>query len=319
VALSALFRAFLAALKGKTANLQAERARLRAGKPGIVAGAWVRRHLRPLPQMDFDSARRGIETGGMPSIETHLIPCLTDNYAVILHDTDSGQCLLVDAPDSEPIKGFLRARGLRLSEILVTHHHHDHTAGLEELHDIYGCRITGPERESDRIPWLTRRVGEGECDAMGYPVEILETPGHTLGALTYHIPEVGVAFTGDTLFAIGCGRIFEGDAETMFASLQKIAALPEQTAIYCGHEYTLANARFALSIEPENAALKARAAEIEAMRARGEPTLPTSIALEKATNPFLRPQSLQIRARIGMEGMPDWMVFARMRELKNKS
>ena len=289
--------------------------------PGVRAGTGYRLRLATggAPQIAFDSASQDIETIRMPSLDTHLIPCLADNYAVIVHDTETGQCLLVDAPDARPIRSFLQARGLHLSEILLTHHHHDHTQGAAELRSSYGCAITAPEQEVARIPALTRAVREGTIEALGLKIDVLEIPGHTAGHIAYHIPDAGLAFVGDTLFALGCGRMFEGDAQTMYASLRKIAALPDATQVFCGHEYTLANARFALSIEPENAALVARAAEIEAKRARGEPTLPTTIALEKATNPFLRPQSRAIRARLGMEGMPDWQIFKRLRELKNRA
>lgn len=255
----------------------------------------------------------------MPEIETHLIPCLSDNYAVAVHNRENGETLLVDAPEGETIKAYLQGHGLRLTDILITHHHKDHTAGCQSLKAFYGCRIFGPEPEAERIPGLTQPVGEGVFETAGLKIETIATPGHTLGHVTYHLPDVELAFTGDTLFALGCGRIFEGDPEMMFVSLQKIAALPDATRIYCGHEYTLANARFALQVEPENATLAARRQEIEGLRARGVPTLPTNIGLEKETNPFLRPQSLAIRARLGMEGMPDWRVFARLRELKNKA
>lgn len=270
--------------------------------------------------MPFDSTRGGIETERMSSLQIHLIPCLADNYAVAIHNAAQGETVLVDAPDGDTIKAFLQARGLRPTELLITHHHNDHTAGCQALKDFFGCGVTGPESEGERIAGLTRSVGEGtQFEAAGLGIRVLATPGHTLGHVTYHLPDAGIAFTGDTLFVLGCGRIFEGDAQMMFASLQKIAALPDDTLVYCGHEYTLANARFALSIEPENTTLAERVREIEAKRARGEPTLPTTIGLEKATNPFLRPQSRAIRARLGMEGLPDWQVFARLRELKNKS
>jgi hydroxyacylglutathione hydrolase len=256
----------------------------------------------------------------MPRATIVLIPCLTDNYAVLLHAGDSGETILIDAPQADPIQATLSARGWQLSDIFITHHHHDHTAACQALKAFYGCRVTGPEMEAERIPGLSRALSEGSALTFdGHAVHVLETPGHTLGHLSYYFSESRVAFTGDTLFALGCGRLFEGDGRTMFDSLQKLAKLPDDTEIYCGHEYTLANARFALSIEPENQALVARAGEIEARRAAGETTLPTTIGLEKATNPFLRPHSPAIRARLGLAGVPDWQVFARLRELKNKA
>jgi hydroxyacylglutathione hydrolase len=248
-----------------------------------------------------------------------LVPCLTDNYCVLLHAASSGETLAIDAPAAEPIKAALKARGWRLTGILVTHHHQDHTAGCQELKDFYGCTITGPEREADRIPGLAIAVREGsKLSFDGHAVEVLETPGHTLGHVSYYFPNLATVFTGDTLFALGCGRVFEGDAPTMYASLQKLAALPSRTQIYCGHEYTLSNARFARAIEPENIELTRRVQEIEARRAAGQPTLPSTVALEKATNPFLRTYAPSIRARLGLDGAPDWQVFARLRELKNK-
>lgn len=248
-----------------------------------------------------------------------LVPCLADNYCVLLHAPETGETIAIDAPHADTIKAELAKRGWRLNEIFITHHHNDHTGGCQALKDHFGCTITGPETEAERIPAIARGVSEGsELSFAGYSVRVLDTPGHTLGHISYHFPELKVAFTGDTLFALGCGRVFEGDPQMMFASMQKLAALPDDTAIYCGHEYTLSNARFALSIEPENAALAARAKIIEAKRAAGEPTLPTTIELEKATNPFLRTASTAIRARLGMMGAPDWQVFARLRELKNK-
>jgi len=274
----------------------------------------------PFSQKSFDSISAGIETEAMSSLQIHLIPCLADNYAVALENTATGKALVVDAPDGAAITAFLKARDLQLSDVMITHHHNDHTAGCQALKDHFGCRIVGPAAEAERIPGLSAGVGEGtQFEAAGINVHTIATPGHTIGHVTYYLPEAGVAFTGDTLFAMGCGRIFEGDARMMYASLERLAALPDDTLVYCGHEYTLANARFGLSVEPENAALVARARDIEAKRARGEPTLPTTIGLEKATNPFLRPQSRAIRARLGMGGLPDWQVFGRLRELKNKS
>lgn len=249
-----------------------------------------------------------------------LVPCLADNYCVLLHDPSSSETVAIDAPHADPIKAALASNGWRLSGIFITHHHNDHTAGCQPLKDHYGCTITGPEAEAERIPGLARGVAEGSALAFQkHTVRVIETPGHTLGHVSYHIPDLAIAFTGDTLFTLGCGRVFEGDPQMMFTSLQKLAQLPDETQVYCGHEYTLANARFALSIEPENTALVSRVKEIEAMRAAGQPTVPTTIALEKETNPFLRARSPAIRARLGMIGAPDWQVFARLRELKNKA
>lgn len=256
----------------------------------------------------------------MTALEIALVPCLTDNYCALVHAKAGGEVAAIDAPDADAINAALEKRGWRLSEVFVTHHHTDHTGGLAALKEKWGCKITGPEAEYERIPGIDRGVSEKTpLSFAGRNVRVLETPGHTLGHVVYHFPDDALAFTGDTLFALGCGRIFEGDAEGMWKSLQKIMTLPDDTAIYCGHEYTQSNARFAASIEPENAALKARVEEIDALRAQKKPTLPTTLVLEKATNPFLRPTSPAIRARLGMYGMPDWKVFQRLRELKNKA
>ena len=271
-------------------------------------------------KIPFDRAAGPHENGGMPTPSIVLVPCLSDNYCVLLHAPASGDTIAIDAPQAEPIKAALAAHGWRLSDILITHHHNDHTAGCQALKDHFGCTITGPETEVERIAGLSRVVSDKSAVTFdGQPVRVLETPGHTLGHVSYYFPALATVFTGDTLFALGCGRLFEGDAATMLASLQKITALPDDTKIYCGHEYTLSNARFALTVEPENNALATRFKEIEAMRAAGQPTLPTTIALEKATNPFLRTHSPNIRARLGLASAPDWQVFARLRELKNKA
>ncbi len=256
----------------------------------------------------------------MQTLEIALIPCLTDNYATLIHAPDSGKTLVVDAPDAAAIKSALAARSWRLTHILVTHHHHDHTGGVAALKAHFGCHVFGPAIEAERVPGIDRDLSEGaHVDFSGEKIQVLSTPGHTLGHLSYYLPEQKLVFTGDTLFSLGCGRIFEGDAETMWGSLQKLARLPDDTAVCCGHEYTLANGRFALTIEPENEVLRRRMKDVETLRSEGLPTLPTTIGLEKATNPFLRPASRAIRARLGLEGMPDWRVFQRLRELKNKA
>jgi hydroxyacylglutathione hydrolase len=269
----------------------------------------------------FDMANLPNETAKMQALTITQIPCLTDNYCFVVHSPVSGATVAVDAPHADTIKKSIDAHGWRLSDILVTHHHSDHTGGCQALKDYYGCTITGPEMEADRIPGLSRSVSEATATLSfdGHPVRVLETPGHTLGHVTYYVPHISAAFTGDTLFSLGCGRLFEGDAAMMLGSLQKITSLPDDTLIYCGHEYTLSNARFAMSVEPENHALNVRVKDVEARRARGETTLPTTIALEKATNPFLRTHSPFIRTRLGMTSAPDVQVLARLRELKNKA
>lgn len=255
----------------------------------------------------------------MPDLDIHQFLCLKDNYGVLINDGGSGATAAIDAPDAAAVKRALGEKGWRLTDILVTHHHGDHTAGIAELKETFGCRVTGPKGEAARIPALDRTVGEGDGLAFGsFEVRVLETPGHTMGHVSYWLPAARVVFVGDTLFAMGCGRVLEGNHEMMWVSLQKLARLPDDTRVYCGHEYTLANAEFALSIEPENERLIARAREVAALRAAGKPTLPTTVGLERETNVFLRPHVSAIRNRLGMRADADWRVFGAMRERKNK-
>ncbi len=256
----------------------------------------------------------------MAKLEFHQFPCLKDNYGVLIHDAASGQTAAIDAPEAEPVRRALKEKGWKLSHILVTHHHADHTQGIEPLKAETKCTVIGPKAEAAKIKGLDRTVGGGDTfEFAGAEVRVIDTPGHTAGHITFWLPTETVAFAGDTLFAIGCGRVIEGNMETMWASLEKIAKLPPATRVYCGHEYTLANAKFALTIEPENTALVARVAEVETLVAAGKPTLPTRVDVELATNPFLRPQSAAIRKRLGMEKAPDWQVFGEIRERKNRS
>ncbi len=256
----------------------------------------------------------------MPALKIVQISCLADNFCVLLHDEQTAATLAIDAPQAATIAAALDELGWRLSDIFITHHHGDHTGGCRELKTLYGCAITGPDDEADRIAHLDRTTGEGQALSFaGTEVRVLATPGHTSGHVSYYIPAISTVFTGDTLFALGCGRIFEGDATKMYGSLAKLAALPDDTSVYCGHEYTLANARFALGVEPGNSDLVTRVREIEALRASGRPTLPTTIGLEKATNPFLRAGSKEIRSKLGLEHASDVEVFARLRDMKNRA
>ena len=256
----------------------------------------------------------------MSAPEIHQFICIKDNYGVLLRDPATGVVASIDAPNGDEVAAALKAKGWKLTHILTTHRHGDHTDGNLALKAATGCTIIGPKGEADKVPGIDKAVGEGDTFMLGsLEVRVLETGGHTAGHVSYWMPAAEVVFAGDTLFAMGCGRVFEGNAEQMWASLSKLAKLPAATAVYCGHEYTLANARFALTIEPENEALQARAREVEAKRARGETTLPTRIDIELATNPFLRPQSPAIRKRLGLETAQDWQVFGEIRERKNKS
>ena len=252
----------------------------------------------------------------MSDITIHQFVAGADNYCVLVHDAAARTTISIDAPDAALIERELAAKGWKLTHILITHHHGDHTAGNVALKHTTGCRIIGPAAESHKIPALDQTVRGGDTVAIGSSsFEVIETPGHTLGHIAYHDATARLAFVGDTLFAMGCGRVIEGDYPMMWASLQKLAALPEHTIVYCGHNYTAANARFALTIEPGNLALQGRARDA----AGGNAMVPTSLASELATNPFLRSDSATIRRFLGLEGVPAWKVFGEIRDRKNRS
>ena len=256
----------------------------------------------------------------MAELQVHQFPCRSDNFGLLLRYGADGACVAVDAPETTTMRKALAETGWRLTHILVTHHHGDHVEGNLEVKADTGCTIIGPRREAAKIPGIEGEIGGGERLKLGaFTFDVLDTPGHTLGHISYWIPEAKIACVADTLFSLGCGRIIEGDAKMMWASLQKLMALPPETSFHCGHEYTEANARFALTIEPGNAALVVRAAEVTTLRAAGKPTLPATIGAELAANPFLRPHSPEIRQRLNMAEAPDWEVFAEIRERKNKA
>ena len=253
-------------------------------------------------------------------LQIELLPLLSDNYAYLLLDPAEGTAGVVDPGEAGPVLSAMRERGRdRLDLILCTHHHGDHVAGIPELKQAFGCRVVGPAREAARIPGLDQGVAEGdEVSFGGARLHVLETPGHTRGHVSLHDPDAAAVFCGDTLFALGCGRLLEGDAPTMWRSLAKLAVLPEATRVYCGHEYTQSNARFALSVDPDNTALTERAAEVDRTRAAGRPTVPSTIVEERATNPFLRVADLAIRARLGLEGAADEEVLGELRRRKDR-
>lgn len=227
-------------------------------------------------------------------LEIVRIPVLSDNYVWLVHEPESGETMAVDPAVADPVLAEADARGWRITQIWNTHWHPDHTGGNAAIREATGCTITGPAAEAERIPTLDRRVREGDSVTLGSVVaHVLDVPAHTAGHIAYHFSDDRVAFVGDTLFAMGCGRLFEGTAEQMFANMRKLEALGDETAIYCAHEYTLSNGRFALTVEPDNADLVARMADVTALRDRGEPTVPTTIALERATNPFMRAASVE--------------------------
>src|SRR5712671_84286 len=255
----------------------------------------------------------------MPA-KTHLFRCLKDNYGVLLHDPASGATAAIDAPEAAPIETALKTTGWPLSDILVTHHHADHTGGIAELKQRHGCRVVAPHAEAARIPLVDATVREHDEVRVGsLRGRVLETPGHTAGHISYFFPADKLAFVGDTLFSIGCGRVIEGTAEMMWQSLLKLRALPDDTRIYCGHEYTQANVRFALTIEPDNPDLRARAEEARRQVAAGQPTIPTTIGAEKRANVFLRADVPAVAAAVGLAGRPAAQVFAEVRERKNRS
>lgn len=222
-------------------------------------------------------------------LEVVRIPVLSDNYVWLAHDAASGETMAVDPAVADPVLEAAAARGWWIDQIWNTHWHGDHTGGNAAIKAATGCIITGPAAEAERIGTLDRMVGEGDSVRIGdHVAQVMAVPAHTAGHIAYHLSDERIAFVGDTLFAMGCGRLFEGTAAQMFVNLQRLAALPEDTRIYCAHEYTLSNGRFALTVEPDNAALAARVAAVEAARARGEATVPTSIGEERATNIFMR-------------------------------
>lgn len=233
------------------------------------------------------------------ALEIIRIPVLSDNYVWLVHEPLSGETMVVDPAVAEPVLAEAEARGWTITQIWNTHWHPDHTGGNAAIREATGCTITGPAAEAERIPTLDRTVTEGDVARLGaIEAHVLDVPAHTAGHIAFHFPAEQVAFVGDTLFAMGCGRLFEGTAAQMFANMRKLEALGDATRIYCAHEYTQSNGRFALTVEPDNAALVARMEQVNAMRERGEPTVPTTIALERATNPFMRAGSVdQLAAR----------------------
>ena len=242
------------------------------------------------------------------------VPCLSDNYAYLIQEGDS--CAVVDPSEAGPVRAALAREGLKLTHILNTHHHGDHTGGNLELKAEFGALVVGAEKDTHRIPGIDVGVGEkAGWQFAGLPVTVLEVPGHTLGAITYVI--AGNAFTGDTLFSCGCGRVFEGDAEMMWASLSKLMTLPDETLLWCGHEYTEKNASFALTLEPENQALRMFTNVVRQARAKSTPSMPSTMKLEKIVNPMLRAASPAIRKALGMEKADDVEVFAEVRRRKD--
>lgn len=254
----------------------------------------------------------------MSAGEVILIPNRSDNYIYLVRCATTGTTAVVDPGDAQPVIDALESRGWDLDIILNTHHHNDHIGGNAELKARYGALLIGPTAEKDRIPDMDETVAEGEHPRIGdLTGGVFDVPGHTRGHIAFHFPAIHALFSGDSLFALGCGRLFEGTPAQMWESLVKFRALPIETRVYCGHEYTLTNARFSLTIEPDNAALKARASAIETLRMADRPTIPSLLGEEFDTNPFMRADNPDVSEAIGMLGAAPEAVFAEIRKRKD--
>ena len=252
------------------------------------------------------------------TLEILTIPCLADNYAFLLRDQATGKVALVDAPESYPIQAALKEKGWKLDMVLLTHHHYDHVDGLPELVEEYRPQVIGAKADAHRLPKLDLALNEGDTFNLGESEgHVIDVSGHTIGHIAFHFPTANAVFTADSLMALGCGRLFEGTPEMMWASLSKLAALPADTIVYSGHEYTASNANFAVTIEPDNAALKARARDITTKRKAGIPTVPSTLSEELATNPFLRAHLQETKFAVGMSDATDVEVFAAIRKQKD--
>ncbi len=247
------------------------------------------------------------------------IPCLADNYAYLIHDRDTGQTAVVDVPEPGPILAALEAHQWRLTDILITHHHDDHIQGVDTLRSRTGAMVLGAAADAHRLPRLDLALDEHATFSVGSEfARVIDVPGHTLGHVAFHFPDSRLCFTADSLMAGGCGRLFEGSARQMHASLQKLAALPPETLICSGHEYTASNLRFALTLEPDNPRLISRAAEVAARRSKGLPTVPVPLEEELATNPYLRAHLPALKTAVGLPDADDVTVFAEIRARKDK-
>ncbi|QJF52261.1 hydroxyacylglutathione hydrolase [Roseobacter ponti] len=250
--------------------------------------------------------------------ELVTIPCLSDNYAFLLHDPESGATALIDVPEAAPVLAELERRGWSLSDVWITHHHSDHVQGLPDILVAHDVKVTGAAADKRRLPDLDVAVSDGDSfEFAGHTVHVLDVSGHTVGHIAYHVPDATAVFTADSLMALGCGRLFEGSAAQMWASLSRLMTLPADTLVCSGHEYTAANAKFALTIDPDNKDLISRSERITEARAKGVPTVPSTLALELETNPFLRAADPDIRAALGMTDADDVDVFAEIRARKD--
>ena len=255
----------------------------------------------------------------MARFEVVQFPARSDNFGVLLHDGASGATLAIDAPDFDSVASVLHARNWLLSHILVTHKHADHIEGIPALKAAYSPEVIGPAESAAMVGVYDRTVSDGDTlHWCGADVRVIATPGHTLDHVSYYLPEEHLVFVADTIFALGCGRVIEGTHEMMWESIKRLRALPDDTILYCGHEYTLANARFAVTVDPRNSALRERLGEVERLRAENRPTLPTTIGREKATNPFLRADHPDVMAAVGLAGADPARVFAEIRTRKDR-
>jgi hydroxyacylglutathione hydrolase len=255
------------------------------------------------------------------ALEVHQFACLSDNYGFLLHDPASGETACIDTPDAEAYLREAAKREWQITQIWNTHWHRDHAGGNAAIQAATGCRIVAPESEAAKIGPIDRAVKQGDIVTLGdWEASVIDVGGHTSGHVAYHVPEAGLAFVGDSLFSLGCGRMFEGTPPQFWASLLRLKALPPETLLYCAHEYTQANARFALHADPDNARLQRYAARVEASRAEGRPTVPTNLARELAANPFLRADDPELLARWtghgGKVGDPV-ATFAALRQAKD--
>ena len=254
----------------------------------------------------------------MAALEIEQVPVLKDNYVYLAREPVSGKVAVVDPAVSEPVLERLKAKGWTLTHILNTHHHGDHVGGNLALKQATGCTIVGYAKDAERIPGIDVRVDDGDTYMFGNaPAKVIAVPGHTVGHIAYWFADSHALFCGDTIFALGCGRLFEGSPQQMWSSLSKLRALPDDTKVYCAHEYTQSNARFALTVETDNAALRARSAEIDRLRAEGRPTVPSSMGVERATNPFLRADAPGVARAVGLAGVDPALVFAEVRHRKD--
>jgi len=242
----------------------------------------------------------------------------SDNFGYLVHDEASGRTAAIDAPEAGPIRAALEQRGWTLTDIFITHHHIDHVEAIAELKAAFGTRVVGPREEADKIEGLDELVGDGDVIELGEGrFAVMATPGHTLGHVVFYEAAGGHLFSADALFSLGVGRMFEGTPGPMWAGLKRLRDLPDDTLVYCGHEYTQSNAKFALSIDPDNAALKARAAEVDALRVAGKPTIPFGLGEDKKANPFLRADAPELARHYGLEGADPAEVFAAIRKGKD--